>query len=87
MRNVAVVGAGMSPFGRLDALLYQEIGRPAVNDAIENAGIDRKLVQSAYYGSCGGVGVGHEIFNEAGMIGIPITRAVNACSSGSTHFG
>ena len=86
MRNVAVVGAGMSPFGRLDALLYQEIGRPAVIDAIENAGIDRKLVQSAYYGSCGGVGVGHEIINESGMIGIPITRAVNACSSGSNAF-
>ena len=78
MRNVAVIGAGVSPFGRLDALLYQEIGRPAVNDAIENAGIDRKLIESCYYGSCGGVGVGHEIMNECGMIGIPITRVVNA---------
>ncbi len=86
MRNVAVVGAGVSPFGRLDALLYQEIGRPAVNDAIENAGIDRKLIESCYYGSCGGVGVGHEIMNECGMIGIPITRVVNACSAGSNAF-
>jgi acetyl-CoA acetyltransferase len=86
MNNVAVVGAGVSPFGRLDALLYQEIGRPAVNDALENAGIDRKLVQSCYYGSCGGVGVGHEIMNESGMMGIPITRVVNACSSGSNAF-
>ena len=86
MRNVAVVGAGVSPFGRLDALLYQEIGRPAVNDAIENAGIDRKLIQSCYYGSCGGVGVGHEIMNESGIMGIPITRVVNACSSGSNAF-
>jgi acetyl-CoA acetyltransferase len=86
MRNVAVIGAGVSPFGRLDALLYQEIGRPAVNDAIENAGIDRKLIQSCYYGTCGGVGVGHEIMNETGLIGIPITRVVNACSSGSNAF-
>jgi acetyl-CoA acetyltransferase len=76
----------MSPFGRLDALLYQEIGRPAVNDAIESAGIDRKLIESCYYGSCGGVGVGHDIMNECGMIGIPITRVVNACSSGSNAF-
>jgi len=86
MRNVAVIGAGVSPFGRLDALLYQEIGRPPVNDAIENAGIDRKLIQSCYYGTCGGVGVGHEIMSETGLIGIPITRVVNACSSGSNAF-
>ena len=86
MRNVAVIGAGVSPFGRLDKLLYQEIGRPAVNDAIENSDIDRKLIQSCYYGTCGGVGVGHEIMNETGLIGIPITRVVNACSSGSNAF-
>ena len=86
MRNVAVIGAGVSPFGRLDALLYQEIGRPAVNDAIENAGIDRKLIQSCYYGTCGGVGVGHEIMNETGLMGIPITRVVNACCSSSNAF-
>jgi len=86
MNNVAVVGAGMSPFGRLDALLYQEIGRPAVNDAIENAGIDRNLIESCYYGTCGGVGVGHEIMNECGITNIPITRVVNACSSGSNAF-
>ena len=86
MRNVALIGAGVSPFGRLDKLLYQEIGRPAVNDAIEGARIDRKLIQSCYYGTCGGVGVGHEIMNETGLIGIPITRCVNACSSGSNAF-
>ncbi|MFX1339357.1 MAG: thiolase domain-containing protein [Promethearchaeota archaeon] len=86
MRNVAVIGAGVSPFGRLDKLLYQEIGRPAVNDAIDNSGIDRKLIQSCYYGTCGGVGVGHEIMNETGLIGIPITQVVNACSSSSNAF-
>lgn len=86
MKNVAVIGAGISPFGRHDTLLYNEIGRPVVNEALENATIDRKLVQSCYYGTTGGVGVGHEIMNEAGMIGIPITRVVNACSSGSNAF-
>jgi acetyl-CoA acetyltransferase len=86
MKNVAVIGAGISPFGRHDTLLYNELGRPVVNEALENASIDRKLVQSCYYGTTGGVGVGHEIMNEAGMIGIPITRVVNACSSGSNAF-
>jgi acetyl-CoA C-acetyltransferase len=86
MRNVAVIGAGVSPFGRLDKLLYQEIGRPVVNDAIENADIDRKLIQSCYYGTCGGMGVGHEIMDETGLIGIPITMVVNACSSSSNAF-
>jgi acetyl-CoA C-acetyltransferase len=86
MRNVAVVGAGVFPFGRHDDLLYVEMGRPAVNDAIEDAGIDRKEIQSCYIGTTGGVGVGHEIVNEVGIIGIPITRVENACVSGSNAF-
>ena len=86
MRNVAVVGAGVFPFGRHDDLLYVEMGRGAVNDAIEDAGIDRKEIQSCYVGTTGGVGVGHEIVNETGIIGIPITRVENACVSGSNAF-
>ena len=86
MRNVAVVGAGVFPFGRHQDLLYVEMGRPAVNEAIEDAGIDRKEIQSCYVGTTGGVGVGHEIVNETGIIGIPITRVENACVSGSNAF-
>lgn len=86
MRNVAVVGAGVFPFGRHHDLLYVEMGRPAVNEAIEDAGIDRKEIQSCYIGTTGGVGVGHEILNETGIIGIPISRVENACVSGSNAF-
>lgn len=86
MRNVAVVGAGVFPFGRHHDLLYVEMGRDAVNDAINDAGIDRKEIQSCYVGTTGGVGVGHEIVNETGIIGIPITRVENACVSGSNAF-
>lgn len=86
MRNVAVVGAGVFPFGRHHDLLYVEMGRDAVNDAIEDSGIDRKEIQSCYVGTTGGVGVGHEIVNETGIIGIPITRVENACVSGSNAF-
>jgi acetyl-CoA C-acetyltransferase len=86
MRNVAVVGAGVFPFGRHHDLLYVEMGRDAVNDAIEDSGIDRKEIESCYVGTTGGVGVGHEIVNETGIIGIPITRVENACVSGSNAF-
>jgi acetyl-CoA C-acetyltransferase len=86
MRNVAVVGAGVFPFGRHDDLLYVEMGRPAVNDAIEDAGVDRKKIESIYIRTTAGVGVGHEIANEVGIIGIPISRLENACVSGSNAF-
>jgi len=86
MRNVAVVGVGVFPFGRHSDLLYQEIGVPAVNDAIEDAGIDRKQIQSCYAGTVSGMGVAHDIINECGMIGIPIVRVENACVSGTNAF-
>lgn len=86
MRNVAVVGVGVFPFGRHSDLLYQEIGVPAVNDAIEDAGIDRKQIQSCYAGTVSGMGTAHDIINECGMIGIPIVRVENACVSGTNAF-
>ena len=86
MRNVAVVGVGVFPFGRHSDLLYQEIGVPAVNDAIEDAGIERKQIQSCYAGTVSGMGVAHDIINECGMIGIPIVRVENACVSGTNAF-
>ena len=86
MRNVAVVGAGVFPFGRHDDLLYMQMGRPAVLEAIKDAGIDKKQIDACYCGTTGGVGVGHEICSETGIIGIPITRVENACVSGSNAF-
>jgi acetyl-CoA C-acetyltransferase len=83
MKNVAVVGAGIFPFGRHSDILYQEMGRPPVNDAIEDANINRNEIESCYIGTSGGAGVGHEILKECGLIGIPLTRVENACYSGS----
>ncbi len=83
MRNVAAVGAGVFPFGRHSDMLYQEMGRSAVKEAIKDANIDSKEIESCYIGTAGGAGVGHEILKECGLIGIPITRVENACNSGS----
>ena len=83
MRNVAVVGAGVFPFGRHDDLLYMNMGRPAVLEAIQDAGIDKKQIEACYCGTTGGVGVAHDILNEIDILGIPITRVENACVSGS----
>lgn len=83
MKNVAVVGAGVFPFGRHTDHLYMEMGRQAVLDAIEDTGIDKKEINACYCGSTGGVGVCHDIINETGLLGIPITRVENACVSGT----
>ncbi|MFX1452122.1 MAG: thiolase family protein, partial [Promethearchaeota archaeon] len=83
MRKVAVVGAGVFPFGRHDDLLYMNMGRPAVLEAIQDAGIDKKQIEACYCGTTGGVGVAHDILNEIDLLGIPVTRVENACVSGS----
>lgn len=83
MRNVAVVGAGIFPFGRHTDLLYQDMGRPAALDAIRDAGIEPKEVEACYIGTTGGVGIGHEILYELDIMDRPITRVENACVSGS----
>ncbi|MHA1269351.1 MAG: thiolase C-terminal domain-containing protein [Candidatus Helarchaeota archaeon] len=83
MKNVAVVGAGLHKFGRFHNRFYRQLGREAVLAAIYDCNLDPKDVDAAYIGTTGGAGVGHEILNETGMIGIPLTRVENACVSGS----
>ena len=47
MREVAIIGVGIHPFGRFPNETYIEIGQAAVRDALRDAGISWKDVQSA----------------------------------------
>jgi len=94
MREVAVIGVGMTKFGKYRDSSIEELGRKAALEAVKDAGIDRRLIQ---VGSCGnaradvwGKGysgmAGQRILKEVGMTGIPIANIDNACASGSTAF-
>ena len=93
MRQVAVVGVGMTRFGKFPETPVESFGRQAVWEALADAGLSAKDVEVAYLGNlterretghmtC----VAQQILRGVGMTGIPITRVENACASGSTAF-
>lgn len=93
MRDVAVIGVGMHPFGQFEDKGLKELGRVAIWNAIKDAGIPPKDIQVAYVGnSLAGLLTGQEgirgqtIMRDAGFGGIPVINVENACASGSTAF-
>jgi acetyl-CoA acetyltransferase len=90
MRDVYIVGAGMTQFGKHLERSLRDLGREACLLAIQDAGIRPKEVEAGYCGNAlapaiqGETGVGQNVFWEVGISGIPIVNMENACASGST---
>ncbi|MFC1820567.1 beta-ketoacyl synthase N-terminal-like domain-containing protein [Thermodesulfobacteriota bacterium] len=91
MREVAVIGVGMTRFGKFLERSPQDLGLEAVWNAIEDTNISMKQIQVAYVGNALGPQlnelkgtIGQHILTHAGLQKIPITNVENACSSGST---
>jgi acetyl-CoA acetyltransferase len=85
MRDVAVIGVGMTRIGKFPDRMLSAMGREAVLLAIKDAGVPPKEIQAAYSGTLlGGSLLGQRIFKDLGMTGIPISNMENACSSGSS---
>jgi acetyl-CoA acetyltransferase len=93
MRNVAIVGAGMTRFGKYLDKGLKELGREAVEGALTSAGVDKSVLQVAVVGNAAaGLVTGQEmvraqvILREMGFGGIPMVNTENACASSSTAF-
>jgi acetyl-CoA acyltransferase len=93
MSNVSILGVGMHPFGKFENKHIKDLANTAIWNAIEDAGIDAKLIEAAFVGNClGGLLVGQEsirgqvILRHAGFKGIPIVNVENACATASTAF-
>jgi acetyl-CoA acyltransferase len=91
MREVVIVGVGMTRFGRYLERSPQDLGLEAVWNAMEDANVPIKQIQVAYVGNALGAQlnelkgtIGQHILTYAGFEKIPITNVENACSSGST---
>jgi acetyl-CoA C-acetyltransferase len=86
MRQVAIVGAGMTRFGELWDFSLREIFVEAASGALKDAGADH--VDSIYVGCMsGGQFVGQEhlgplMADHLGMRGVPATHVESACASG-----
>lgn len=88
---VAVVGIGMTPFGRyLDSSL-KDLAAPAIHDALADAlftveDIDMAFVANAMSAVITGQGsvVGQSVLRAAGFSGIPVYNIDNACAGSSS---
>jgi acetyl-CoA C-acetyltransferase len=86
MRDVAIVGAGMTPFGELWDSSLRRMFADAATEALEAAGADR--LDAIYVGNMsGGQFVGQEhlgpiMAEQIGMSGVAAMRVESACASG-----
>ena len=93
MRDVAVIGAGMTDFGKFLDRSMKDLTREAVQGALDSAGLDKSKLQAAIVGNAtAGLITGQEmirgqvVLRDMGIGGIPIINTENACASSSTAF-
>jgi acetyl-CoA C-acetyltransferase len=87
MRPVAIVGAGMIPFGELFATGMKEMLPAAVSAAIGSVdrGIDRSEIEAAWFGQLSpsdGFPSG-VLADSCGLLDIAVTRVENQCATGN----
>ena len=83
MSGIAIVGAGIHPFGRHEGVSALEMGAHAVRAALADAGIAWADVQFAYGGSEDG-GNADTMVTELGPTGLPFTNVKNGCATGGS---
>ncbi len=93
MRQVAVVGAGMTRFGKHIDRSMKDLAREAVEAALRSAGVEKDAVEAAAVGNAvAGLITGQEcirgqvVLRDMGIGGIPVINTENACASASTAF-
>ena len=85
MSRAAIVGLGMTPFGKHKDRSVEDLGVQAVEEALADSGIDRALIDTTYSSNVlGGGGVGQRVLEQTGMLGHAVVNVENACASGST---
>jgi len=93
MRQVAIIGGGMTRFGKFLDRSLKDLGREAVEEALRSAGMEKSAIEAAVVGNAAaGLITGQEcirgqvILREMGFGDIPIINTENACASSSTAF-
>jgi len=93
MRQVAIIGAGMTRFGKFLDRSLKDLGREAVEEALRSAGVEKSQIEAAVVGNAAaGLITGQEcirgqvILREMSFGDIPIINTENACASSSTAF-
>jgi len=91
MRRVAVIGVGVTKFGKHDRT-STELFAEAARDAVVDAGVEPRAIQSLYYGNVTGgeserqLHMGPLAASLLGLPTIPTTRFENACATSHAAF-
>ncbi|MFD9666154.1 thiolase family protein [Rhodococcus sp. NPDC059968] len=84
MKDVAIVGVGIHPFGRFDHG-YRQIGEVAMRDCLADAALQPEDVDMVLVANVGAeMAKGHNIVNRVRYIGKPIINVEAACASGGS---
>ncbi len=93
MYPVAVIGVGMTNFGKFLDRSLKDLSREAIDLALKDAGIDKEKIQAAFVGNAmAGIVTGQEcirgqvVLRAYGIEEIPVYNIENACASSSSAF-
>lgn len=87
MREVVVLGAGLHRFGRFPEKSLPELGREAIENALQDSGVPFRDIEVAYVGRVlAGMGAGLSVVSEMGRTGIPVINIEMACGSSTSAF-
>lgn len=93
METIYIVGVGMTHFGRHMDKSVKQLTAWAVEDALKDAGCDRRAIEAAFFGNTGqGHFDGQHMIRgqvallPLGIEGIPIFNVEAACASASSAF-
>lgn len=87
LHDVAVVGAGLHPYGKFEDRTYHDLAQTAIRNALESASLEWEQIQAGWCGHTqGGITLGARIFARVGKTGLSVTNVENASASGSYAF-
>jgi acetyl-CoA acetyltransferase len=93
MRDVYVIGVGMTRFGKFQDMTLKQLSQEAVEAALKHAGIEKNQLQVASVGNAyAGIATGQEsirgqvVLRAMGIGGLPVFNIENACASSASAF-
>lgn len=93
MREVALVGAGMTRFTKHLDRSMKDLARESIENALRSANVDQNALEAVAVGNAmAGLITGQEcirgqvVLREMGIGGIPVINTENACASAATAF-
>lgn len=91
MRDVSIIGVGMTPFGKFPDTSLRDLGTAAITEALDDAAVTAEDIDLVIHANAvGGLLTGQEmtrgqvVVSGTGLAGKPLVNVENACASSST---